>query len=86
METLRERLAKYSGPDTWHDPDTPMADLAVLLGLMEDGDYLKYKWVFWSNNPVGNALHKCVQVLAEAGVLEENDEGEYRWNPAFALE
>jgi hypothetical protein len=41
------------------------------------------KHVFWSNNPLGNALHAILDRLVEIEALELNDDVQYRWNSAF---
>lgn len=41
------------------------------------------KWVFWSQNPIGNMLFEMLESLAEQKVIEENEDGQYRYNPQF---
>ena len=41
------------------------------------------KCVFWSNNPMGDMLHKMLEDLVEQKVLEKNDEEQYRFNRQF---
>ncbi|PQO26251.1 hypothetical protein [Blastopirellula marina] len=81
MKPLKESLAE------WTDTDCAMYYLTLALGLVEsptpwDGK----KWLFWSNNPVGNLLYEQLRQLAEIGVLQYDDEEErFRWNPEFEL-
>jgi hypothetical protein len=66
----------------WTDADGAAYRLAVELGAI-DGDipFTKAKWVFWTDNPLGNGLHTALLALVEAGVLESRGEDEFRWNP-----
>ena len=78
--TLKEKLAD------WTEWDGAAFGLAVSLGLMEGGvdSWLKNKAVFWSNNPVGEALGRFLQELVKADVLEyrEEPDQQYRWKDA----
>jgi hypothetical protein len=38
--------------------------------------------MFWTDNPAGNALHRILLDLTEAGVLESRGEDEFRWRLA----
>jgi len=70
----------------WADFDGAQHAIAVSLGLMpNDWHWVleNAKWVFWSNNPLGNMLSKMLIALVEQDVLEENDEQQYRCNSAF---
>lgn len=72
----------------WTDWDGAAFRVAVCLGLMRDEPELlpgRAKHLFWSNNPVGNALYRILDELVAAGVLETCDEPDrqYRWNSAF---
>jgi hypothetical protein len=78
--TLQELLRE------WSDFDGAKHAIAVCLGLMPD-DWqwvLKNaKWVLWSNNPVGNMLGNILKGLVEQGVLEENEDWQFRYNVNF---
>ena len=77
MITLKERLAG------WHDWDVAEHNLAVCLGLMQDGyeAFQAAKYVFWTNHPIGEALYQMLVELAKVGVLEHDQEGSrFRWN------
>ncbi|HKE55113.1 MAG TPA: hypothetical protein VKB46_00370 [Pyrinomonadaceae bacterium] len=70
----------------WTDSDVAAFFLARSIGLMKEVDFpAKVKHVFWTNNPVGNALHQMLMELVAAGVLEYREEPDYqfRWNPKF---
>jgi hypothetical protein len=73
--TLADRLAE------WHDWDGAAFELGVVLGLFEEGDWLKNKGVLWSANPVGDALRETLLVLTRAGILERREEPDeaFRW-------
>jgi hypothetical protein len=80
MVPLHERLRD------WTDFDRAEYELGAILGMFQEnprdsgGAFRQFKWVFCSNNPLGNALHEMLEHLAKIGVLERNDDG-YRWNP-----
>lgn len=55
-----------------------------MLGLFPDAPFMSsVKYVFWSSNPLGDALDDVLQRLVDVGVLEfrdDDDEGrQYRW-------
>jgi hypothetical protein len=58
-----------------------MFELGVVLGLFEDGDWIKKKGVVWSANPIGDALRHMLLALTRAGVLERREEPDiaFRW-------
>ncbi|WP_221328802.1 hypothetical protein [Actinoplanes sp. L3-i22] len=77
--TLERDLAE------WHDCDGAAFVLGQTLGLFPDATRMsQYKGIFWSVNPVGDALHNTLVALAEAGVLEQREEPDlqFRWNAA----
>jgi hypothetical protein len=78
---LKESLAE------WTDLDWAAFQLAACLGLMPpDSDLFrtKAKHIFWTNNPVGNALYRMLRELAGVGILEhDQEEMRYRWSQAF---
>lgn len=66
----------------WTSRDWAAYALGRALGLFSEGDFhLTHKHVFWTDNPVGQALHESLLALARAGVLEQRDEPdtEFRW-------
>ena len=70
----------------WQDFDGAEHAIAVSLGLMpNDWRWVleNAKWVLWSNNPLGNMLSQMLKALVEQGVLEQNDEQQFRYNPAY---
>jgi len=82
MRTLQERLKE------WQDFDVAAYELGVTLGLFEDdpqGTYEAFranKGIFWSDNPLGNALYGILQSLAEQDFLDwDREESKYRWSP-----
>jgi hypothetical protein len=82
-QTLRCSLAE------WTDPDVAAYYVAVALGVAPDpGDTWDHfggkKWMFWSANSLGYGLVKVLDMLAENGVLEKDeDQMKFRWNPQF---
>jgi hypothetical protein len=70
----------------WSDFDRAEHVLAVCLGLMpDDWEWVlgNAKWVFWSSNPTSDTLADLLHRLVALGVLQEDDEGRYRYNPDF---
>ena len=80
--SLREDLSK------WSDWDGAKAALAEHLGLIDTAeDFGGRKEIFWSNNPVGNALMDCLNRLTDAEVLDRRDEPDiqFRWSHSLSL-
>lgn len=81
--TLRVRLKD------WTDVDAACYCIAIALGVAPDhGDKWDFwggkKGMFWSNNPMGNGFYAVLEMLAETGVLEKDEEEmKFRWNPRF---
>lgn len=84
----------------WNDWDGAAYKLGLTLGLFDKQKHsfqTGVKHVFWTANPVGKALHECLESLVGAGVLlgrgdidEEVTNGSYhsvytqfKWNPEF---
>lgn len=74
-QTLKEAL------QSWQDPDGAAFDLGVCLGLWEDSQaaFLANKGVFWADNALGNCLTAMLDQLVAVGLLERNDDDQYRW-------
>ena len=82
MKSFRERLRD------WQDFDVAEYALAEALGLVPPGAWdfnspIPHKGVFWSNDPLGEALSKTLNHLVEAGVLEKNGDAQFRWRPGY---
>lgn len=77
MGTLEEALSK------WTDSDVASFEVGVCLGFWPSGDesFREQKGVFWTNNPLGNALFMLLGGLVRASMLESRDEPDlqYRW-------
>ena len=75
--TLRESLAD------WSDWDVAAFALGVSIGLFSEwtNGPLPHKGIFWSANPIGDALHEALNALVRGGVLERREEPDvqYRW-------
>jgi hypothetical protein len=82
---LKIRLA------TWKDWDSAAYELGVCLGLWGDAGaplwedpWHGLKHIFWTANPLGEALHNMLLELVTAGVLEaQEDKLSFRWNPNY---
>lgn len=75
----------------WHDWDLAEYKLAICLGLLppDSGtfeNFTKYKYLWWSNNGLGNFLYSTLQSLVQLGILEFDEEERFRWNANFSLD
>ncbi|MFD9635355.1 hypothetical protein, partial [Streptomyces violascens] len=73
---LSERLAE------WTDWDGAAFLVGSSLGMFGESEtFTKAKAVFWTDNPMGNALHEVLLQLVAAGVLERREEPDeqFRW-------
>lgn len=71
--------------EEWEDWDWAAFLVGSHLGIFtESASFTSVKAVFWTDNPLGNALHEMLVLLAAAGVLERRQEPDeqFRWaNP-----
>jgi hypothetical protein len=87
-QTLRRSLAE------WTDVDVASYYVAVALGVAPDPDpgnewdsWGGKKGMFWSANPLGDGLYRVLEMLAESGVLDKDEEQmKFRWNPKYDWE
>ncbi|MEV3993792.1 hypothetical protein AB0J57_33400 [Streptomyces sp. NPDC049837] len=65
----------------WTDSDGAAYCVGRALGIFtEQEGFTSMKWVFWSDNAVGRALHETLLQLVAAGVLEHDEnEDQFRW-------
>lgn len=64
----------------WTDCDYAAYALGRAIGLWDKSTVFEsYKWVFWTDNPVGAGLHKVLLQLTEAGVLNCDSDLRFRW-------
>jgi hypothetical protein len=88
MKTLKERF------EMQRDFDVAMYELGAMLGFWPDVEWqdheswLQYnerKWIFWTDNPVGNHLLKMLDELVEMGALIKRgkDEMWFKANEVF---
>ena len=62
--------------------------LAQCLGIMPLGTGMnEAKWVYWSDNPLGNMLYGTLERLLKLGALERREEPDlqYRWRSAYRV-
>ncbi|MFD8949798.1 hypothetical protein [Streptomyces xanthophaeus] len=65
---------------SWTDSDQAAYQLGVVLGaITPDVPFSKSKRIFWENDPVGHGLHTSLLALVDAGLLEIQNEDEFRW-------
>jgi hypothetical protein len=67
----------------WTDVDWAQYELGRAIGLFADVSIQQAKSVFWTDNPLGNALWEALHSLVRGGVLEYRDEPDhqFRWSP-----
>ncbi|MFF3255757.1 hypothetical protein ACFYWP_33085 [Actinacidiphila glaucinigra] len=76
-------MALSKGLPDWTDWDRAAFVAGCSLGIFGDSEaFTRSKWVFWTDNPLGNALHEVLLHLAAAGVLERREEPDerFRWS------
>lgn len=70
----------------WQDFDVASYNLGVVLGLFEDVELSECifnkapKWIFWTNNPMGTMFSNMLNQLLEVGILESNNDQQFRWD------
>jgi hypothetical protein len=73
-----------SGMAGWTDGDGAAFVVGRSLGIFDESvTFTQVKGVFWTDNPLGNALHEVLLQLVAAGVLERREEPEdeqFRWS------
>lgn len=74
--TLQEVLAN------WTDPDETAFLLGQVLGIFppEGNLHEGFKWIFWTDNPLGNAIYEFAHNLVRVGALDRNEDEQFRWN------
>lgn len=73
----------------WVDIDVAQFHLARCLGVLgpETTSMASAKWVFWSNNPIGNLLYRVLRDLAATRFIEIDEEQlKVRWKPDLLSE
>lgn len=84
MPCWHDRFVDLSeGLADWTDWDGAAFLVGCSLGIFGDSEtFTKVKWVFWTDNPLGNALHEVLLQLVGAGVLERREEPDeqFRWS------
>ena len=76
LDSLKKSLG--SG---WVDVDAAQHHLAVVMGLLPAGSPVgTFKWIFWSENPLSDALRDRLGELAESGPLESRTEPDYQFH------
>ncbi|MET9607374.1 hypothetical protein ABZZ17_20240 [Streptomyces sp. NPDC006512] len=68
----------------WTDWDGAAFVVGRSLGIFDESvTFTQVKGVFWTDKPLGNALHEVLLQLVAAGVLERREEPEdeqFRWS------
>ncbi|MFF4274247.1 hypothetical protein [Streptomyces sp. NPDC001536] len=66
----------------WTDWDGAAFVAGRSLGIFGESEtFAQVKWVFWTDDPMGNALHEVLLQLVAARVLERREEPDeqFRW-------
>jgi hypothetical protein len=75
--------------DNWVQPDVAEYYLACLLGIMEYDESIpdfypaKVGGVFNTHNKIETMLFKMLEAMVKGGILETQEDGDYRWNKSF---
>jgi hypothetical protein len=81
------QMAFYDSLAEWTDADGAAYQLAIELGIIgSNTSFVESKWIFWTDNPLGNGLHAALLALVDAGVLETRDDEAFRWKPSFTVQ
>ncbi len=77
--TLADSLAD------WTDSDVAQYELGRSVGLFDASEFLDEKGVFWTDNPLGNALRAALLALVDGQVLEHRVEpdDQFRWRASI---
>ncbi|MCF6221861.1 MAG: hypothetical protein L3J65_12185 [Robiginitomaculum sp.] len=76
----------------WTEIDVAAFHLGVALGIIpplsDEKDIYNFggkKWMFWSENPLGNLLFDLLENLVKLDILEKHkgDNQLFRWNPSY---
>lgn len=68
----------------WLDFDGAEFELAKCLGLMPNTPWdPSLKSMFWTNNVFSIGLYSMIEELVKMGVLEMNDERQFRYNATW---
>jgi multicopper oxidase len=71
----------------WSDFDAAQRAIAICFGLMTaDTPALNVKWVFWTDNPISRMLTQTLNALVESGVLETNEDEQFRSQFPFSAD
>ncbi|MDG4856650.1 hypothetical protein P8605_00445 [Streptomyces sp. T-3] len=66
----------------WTDWDGAAFVVGRSLGIFDESvTFEQVKWVFWTENPLGNALHEILLQLVAAEVLQRREEPDemFQW-------
>ena len=88
MHSANKQLSLEKFFSDWTDPDIGMYYVFCLLGFAEhDTNYQSfrdYKGIFASKDPFGDELYFFLENLVKIGMLEKNDDCQYRWNSGYS--
>lgn len=68
----------------WVEPDVSCYYMACLLGMLiysdDQAEWRNVKGIFNTNNPISTATFHLLECLVSEGLLESNEDTQYRWN------
>lgn len=91
----QERMGSLESMTEWTDIDMACASLATAIGILKypsskpgQDPWDGHKWIFWTNNPLGNGLYEILHRLVDLGVLDYRDDPDtqLRWSPTFSVD
>lgn len=95
MSILKYKMSSHnlsSALKDWTEIDVSAFYVGVALGIIPPASeeqkysFSGYKWMFWTDNPLGNMLFDTLENLVNLKILEKHSNDElYRWNPDFDL-
>ena len=76
--------------EDWVDFDIAAYYLACVIGIVDYDasfdEFRRTKALYWTDNKVGNLLYDMIGNMADAELLEKDEERGYRWNKLFNVD
>lgn len=90
VENVENVVNVVDNPDSWLDFDVIQHEVALRLGLYQNEQNPEpcmrdFKWLYWTSNVYSNELCKIVASMVTMGLLERNEEEQYRWAKNFRV-
>lgn len=80
-EMLLDFGAKQPGGEGWVDFDGAAYLLGVVLEVFPEGSFMRFKWVFWTSNPLNEKLVNLLNALSrpEEACLESRTQPDFQF-------